>query len=185
MNRVLAWTIGAALAAGALVITALTPPESAVTAPFVVDAAIGERATGREVAVTVGEVTRAASVSEDPDDPAIEGRFLVVTLTADAVTEPQSNWFSLTVLEIDGLTYTISRRLGSLFISDRLQPGLPLTGSLVFELPEELEATKARLVFTQESNYPELDSMLRVGFDLDELPTAERVDVSDPERAVP
>ena len=164
MRRRTQWVIGAGLLVLAWLVALVTPSEDAHEAPFPVAAAVGEEGIGRNIAVRVDEVRRAESVVEG--GWTAEGNWLVVDLEAAAVVKEGVS-LTLATFTVDGRTYRASERPMSL-LQAGLFAGIPQTGSLAFELPDELVDGTGVLRFAIDSD-TRLDSVVEVTVDLAEL----------------
>lgn len=182
MSAPVRWLVGLVLAVVAIGITWVTPPERAVTAPFVVTGQIGETVQAREGTLLIDQVALADQVTDADGEDALHGTWLVLRIAVTSVREPESNWLAMTQLLVDGRTYSISRHVKAQFITGILQPGLPLQGWLAFELPAGTTSGEAELVFTQSIPNPQLDSEIRVRLQLEDLDHRETVALTDAER---
>lgn len=162
MKRWATWAVGAGLVATAWGVAVVTPAEDAEEAPFPVTAEVGERAVGRNLAVTVTDVRRAEGVGTD--EWSAEGNWVVVDLEAEAIQSEFGTLLTLVTLEVDGRTFRASERPESL-LRGGLSVGIPLSGSVAFELPEELDSGEAILTFGLDTD-PRLDSLLVLDIDL-------------------
>lgn len=175
------WTIGIACIVAAWFVALATPGEQEAQAPFEIPAAIGETATGRNLVVTVTDVRRASEVNAD--GWTAEGNWLVVDLETQAVLTEDRASLSHADLVVDGNRFTASERPDSLLRQPQAV-GIPLVGSLAFELPEGFDGGPARLELALASD-PSLDSMIVLSFDLGEVPTVEQTDLLPTEWANP
>lgn len=162
MRRWATWAVGAGLVAAAWGVALVTPAEDAEEAPFPVVVGLGDRGVGRNIAVTVTDVRRAESVRAG--EWSSDGNWVVVDLDAEAVTSEFGTLFTLATLEVDGRTFRASERPASL-LRGGLSVGIPLSGSVAFELPDELDDGDALLTFGLDTD-PRLDSLLLLEIDL-------------------
>lgn len=169
-----AWTIGVACIVAAWVVALVTPGEEQAQAPFEVPAVIGEPATGRNLVVTVTDIRRASEVSAS--GWRAEGNWLVVDLDAEAVLAESGAWLTHTEFEVDGTRFSASDRPDSLAEGGALAIGIPIEGSLAFELPDGLDSGVGRIELALNSD-PALDSMIVLTFDLGEVPTVEQTEL--------
>lgn len=160
-----AWAIGAGLIVAAWFVALVTPGEEQAQAPFIIAATVDESAVGRNLAVTITDVRRAAAVSAD--GWAAEGNWLVVDLQAESLIS-EGGVISHAMVQIDGVQFSASDRPDSL-LDAALTAGIAQTGSLAFELPEDLTAGAARLELALATDV-RLDSMIVLSFDLAEVP---------------
>ena len=165
MKSWLQWTIGAGLVVAAWGVAALTPPEEAREAPFPVRAVIGEPASGRNIETTIADVRRADRVTAGAWSA--DGNWVVVDLTVEAVmTEPAS--LALATLTIGDRVFSASERPKSLAQS-ALAVGIPLSGSLAFELPTDADQGEGTLSLALHGD-SRLDSVIELPIDLGALP---------------
>ena len=165
MRRWVSWGIGGALVAAAWGVALITPPEDAFERPFPVTVDVGERGEGRNIAITVHDVRRAGAVSAG--EWTAEGNWVIVDLDAEAVVAEFGTLLSLATLEVDGRTYSASERPESLRRGS-LSVGIPRSGSLAFELADDVEPAGAVLTFGLDTD-PRLDSLIVVPIDLREI----------------
>jgi hypothetical protein len=165
MRRWATWAIGAALVATAWGVAAVTPPEEAAESPFPVAVAVGERGEGRNLAITVDDIHRAESVSAG--EWTAEGNWVVVDLDAEAVVSEFGTLLTLATLEVDGRTFSASERPESL-LRGPLAAGIPRSGSVAFELADDVDAGTAVLTFGLDTD-PRLDSVIVLECDLGEI----------------
>lgn len=164
------------LVAGVVVATAAlgglrwtTPAYIELTGAMPVRGEGGERVAGRLLAVKVESVRLANRITVDAYGKRVTrdtgGVFAVVRIEASAVSETASiggaTWVGPT-----GRRYESTARIAgpaSLLMGTPLQPGLPKTGILVFELPEdEVPGGELRIAQLLE---PRLDSEIRIRLD--------------------
>jgi len=165
MRRAAAWAVGAGLVGVAWGVAAFTPADDASEAPFPVSVAVGERGEGRNVAITVEDIRRAANVSAE--GWSAKGNWVVVDLDAAAVTSESGTALRLITLETAGRIFSASERPESL-AAQPLAVGIPRSGSVAFELPDDIEGGDAVLTFGLSTD-PRLDSLIVLQVDLDEI----------------
>ncbi|MET0297594.1 MAG: hypothetical protein ABW024_09345 [Microbacterium sp.] len=173
MKRWAQWTIGVGLVVAAWFVAAATPPEESREAPFVVAVGVGERGEGRNIAVLVEDVARAASV--EADGWSAEGNWLVADLEVSSVEKEFGVLLSRATFEIDGITYGASERPSSL-LRTSLFAGVPQSGSLAFELPADLVSGDGVLRFGVDTD-ERLDSVIEVAVDLDGIPVEDTAEL--------
>lgn len=166
MRRALAWVAGLAMVALAAGVGHLTLSDGQQQAPFVVHAAIGERAEGRAFAVTLRQVRVADRVTADGGWSA-EGNWLVVDLDAEALRTETASILSLAELDLGERTISASERPDSLE-STPLDVGLAHSGSLAFELPADARAGTSTLRLGRSAD-DRLDSVVELELDLGAL----------------
>lgn len=165
MNRLAAAAVGAALVVAAWGVALVTPSEDDAVIPFTVQGLLGEEASGRNLAVTVTDVRRAASVSTE--EWTADGNWVVVDIEAHAIEEEVGASLVLATVQIDGVTYRASERPDSI-LETRLAVDIPRIGSLAFELPASLAAGDAVLRLALRTD-TRLDSVLEFPLDLDDV----------------
>ncbi|GAA3662018.1 DUF4352 domain-containing protein [Microbacterium marinilacus] len=173
-----AWGLAAALAAAACVVTAVTPRThlvysvAAVEMPFVVPMRMGEQAVGRTFAVTPEAVRVAEAV--ETDGGRLDGTWVVVDVVLDATGAEPGARLEQVELELGGATYTPSDRVDGTAEDATLRAGLPVRGSLVFEVPAGAAHGSARLTLGPSVDV-RLDDQLVLDLDLDAPPAAVEV----------
>lgn len=167
MKSTLAWALALVMIAAAWSVTVLTPADDAGSDAFVTDVAAGERGSGRNIAATVGAVTIAKSVTAESGWNAT-GNWVVIEVTAEASSDQVHGLLSLATLKIGDRTYSASERGPDEMTLYRTQlvPGVPQTGSLLFEVPENALRGSGILRLAT-STTPWGDSILQVNIDLD------------------
>lgn len=168
------WAVGTGLVVAAWGVAALTPPEDAREASFVVRTGIGEETVARNVVVTVTSVVRADRVTTD--DWSADGNWVVVNLTSSAVLEETGAGLYLATLTIGGRTFSASERPDS-FDGQPLAVGIPRSGSLAFELPPDVFDMSAVLSLG-ESPDPRLDAVIELPLVLGTLPHQASVELA-------
>ena len=168
-----AWAIGGGLIVLAWFAAAVTPGEEESQAPFPVAAAIGEPATGRNLTATVTDVRRTAQVVA-ADGWKAEGNWLVVDLQAGSVIS-EGGVIKHAILEIGGVRFSASDRPESL-LDTAMTAGLPQTGSLAFELPQDLTTGAGTLELALALDV-RLDSVIVLSFDLADVPVVDEAEV--------
>ncbi|QNA93651.1 MULTISPECIES: DUF4352 domain-containing protein [unclassified Microbacterium] len=142
-KHILIWVATAALLVCAWGVSKATLPDDAPNAPFPTVAQIGEPASTRNLVVTVTDVHLADRVA-DAEGWSADGTWLVVDLeAATGVTQDQSS-SRLAELTIGDRTFSATDR-GTTFVDQRLVTGVPRSGSLAFELPDDVTGDRATL----------------------------------------
>ena len=172
----------ALLAAGA-VIVGTAPTDDEVTAPFEVTGSIGDTVVGREATVLVTGIRATKHLTADyaftPLDATTTGTWIVV----DTVLTPESGNVGLnnSALRVGDYTFRASEVQPSpslqLFL---FGPDLPVTGSLIFEVPDfalELPAASDASVIFQSRIESTLDGVPVVRFDLADAESVETIDL--------
>lgn len=170
-----AWVIGAGLIVVAWFVALVTPGEEQAQAPFIVPATVGEPATGRNLIVTITDMRRTAELRA-ADGWMAEGNWLVVDLQAESVLS-EGGVISHARVEIDGVQFSASDRPDS-FIDAGMTAGIPQTGTLAFELPQDLASGAGRLEFALDDDV-RLDSMIVLSFDLTDVPVVDEAELTE------
>ncbi|ALJ20026.1 hypothetical protein [Microbacterium sp. No. 7] len=166
MSRALQWGAGVALIAAAWVVLAIAPPTDSREAPFPVTIAVGETGVARTFEVTVDGVRRARAATDGAWSA--EANWLVADLTAVATQRETGMSLFTIALDVDGDTYTASERPAS-FREAWLAVGIPRSGSVAFELPDDVDGGIATLRIAQRVD-TRLDSVVETRIDLGSLP---------------
>lgn len=182
VKRILPWALTAALLVGAWVIALVTPETSVAARAFVVQATLGERAEGRNLAVTVHDVRASHAISTSAGWRA-EGTWIVVDLDAEAVTAQYGSLLSTTTLTVGGRTFDATERGVAEGIADtvslahvQLVPGIPRTGSLAFQIPDDSLTGIATLELAAGLD-PDYDSIISLTIDLDAVPVDDDIEL--------
>jgi hypothetical protein len=182
-------TVTAVVAASALVLLAAgvqlsAPDDDTQQAAFSQRVAIGQQGTGRNVAATVTRVRLARSIHSLEWDGTTTGVWVVVQLKMSTVltaTGPDA------VLRIGGVDYDASDRPGSEALNSlTLQPGLPYSGALLFEVPRSAVASLAArqaIVRVFVARDPALDSSIEFTSDLRDADIRSSVTLEAPVRS--
>jgi hypothetical protein len=127
----------AALAVGG-VITSGTPDTDRRQRPFVRAGAMGQAVNARSFDVTVLGVRGAAKVAEDGLEHDTSGVWVLVRVRLVARDEPVLVGYAA-VRDAGGHTYLASNRLDLKLVmgGHDLQPGVPVTGEIAFEVPRD------------------------------------------------
>lgn len=175
MRRGVALAAGLGLLALAYGVSATTPPQPVLEAPFGTPATIGEETVSRHLVVTVHEVTLADRVEVDGWRGTTSGVWLAGEVTVEATTEPRL--VRIDVL-IDGVRYAPSGRLDDGIVDWTVDAGLPSTGAFAVELPADiLERAGARsaVIRIGAGSDSRLDSVVELTVDLTTLEHVDRV----------
>lgn len=144
MTRVVPWITALAMLVAAWFVAGATPDgEQRLADPFPVTAETGVAVEGDNLAVTVHEVRLADRVSAG--GWYAEGVWLVVTIDA-ALTEREPAVLRNCYLRVGERSFLASERLRyfdaeAAIDGQGLHVGIPQTGSLAFELPEDIVET--------------------------------------------
>lgn len=188
MKKFVPWLLTAALLVAAWFATLWTPTDDDITAPFIVKAEIGEPAVGRDIAVTINSVQTSDEIfiAGEPDDGdewtserptwTMAGSWVVFTVDAESNISQIASSIQRAVLVIDGRTYWADERMPSLADSIPLVPGVPVTGSIAFEVPPEARDSTA--TFQISLNFDErVDSLIELDVDLSALPLEDDIEI--------
>lgn len=163
MRAALGWIAGLALIVLAGAVTAVAPDDDATQVPFVVEARLGERAAGRDIAATITDVRLADEVTAG--GWRATGAWVVVDLEAEALLTERAAQLAVAQLRLGDRTFAASERPESL-ADARLEVGLPRAGSLAFEVPAGAATGEAVLRLGRVAD-DRLDSVLELRIDLD------------------
>ncbi|WP_153006638.1 hypothetical protein [Leucobacter sp. G161] len=178
-RTVAAWVVGLALLALASLLLRVVPSAADSEQPFVVSAEPGETAVGRTIEVTVSDVMFADTLRSGGWEQ--QANWLVVDISAEAAGADASTYLGRVALVLHGgpdgdREYRASERFPSL-TTDPLIVGVPLAGSLAFELPAGA-AGHASLELAEHAD-TRLDSLLRFDVDLDAVERLQEYDIAD------
>lgn len=185
MRRALPWIAGAALVIGAGALTAATPTDDSLDSAFDVHGSFGDTVTSRNLVVTATDATFADAVTGPDPDWDAEGNWLVVTVVASAPTTEIDAAVQLASLAVDGRVFHASERPSASLVGTALRVGIETVGTIVFELPADLDSGSAELRLTPGYLTPELDDVISVSLDLAEVPRADSVELTEPEWMLP
>lgn len=180
--RVASWWLAGALALAACLVTWLTPHShlvystNATRIPFTVPLSVGETSEGRTFTVRPLEIR---ATHEVVDADAIRGTFVIVDLVVDSTGADPSTRIGLAELEVDGRTLTPTDRVGGMIEHEQLLAGLPIQGSLVFELPPEALHGHAQLRLASDVDV-RFDTEFVLDIDLDALEVQSSATVEPP-----
>jgi hypothetical protein len=163
-SRWLAAGAAALLLVASWLVAFVTPTDAERDAPFVTSMTVGERATGRNLSVTVEAVRLAHAVHTnrwEADGPTL---WVVIELSAEAVHDDiRASLLGMT-LRVGDRSYRASERPESLW-ERGLSTGIPTSGVLAFELPQAA-ATGHGMLDLSLTNDTRVDSVLRLAIDL-------------------
>lgn len=183
MTRPLAILTALALVALAFVVARTEPQEEFGFAPFAVRVPLGEVGEGRGLQAVVDDARLADVVRLDRWTGTTTGVWLVVE-TRMATTENPS--LAYATLQLGERRWSASSRPGvGGMHSTNLEPGLPRSGSFVFELPsealDEAAATRA-VVRLADRGDTRLVTVIEVELDLTTLRHESEIDIARTER---
>lgn len=172
------WAVGILLLVLASLLLRIVPTDADSERPFVVTAAVGERASARTFDVTVSNVELVDVLrAGDWKQP---GNWLVVDVSAEGTGSDVTAYLGRAAFVLDAgagtdaasREYRASERFMSL-VAEPLVTGVPRAGTIAFELPADAAGGGA-FEFAQHGD-TRLDSLVSFSVDLDELPrVAER-----------
>ena len=171
-KTILVWSLTLVLLAAAWSVSKATLPDDASTAPFPAAAEVGEAVTTRNLAVTVTDVHVANRV-RDAEGWSAEGSWVVVDLEAAGVLSQDEGSLALAQLVIGDRTFAATER-GTTFLDQRLVTGVPRSGSIAFELPDDALAGFATLRLGTADEVL-LDDVIELTIELDGLPVEAEV----------
>lgn len=186
MRRTVAWALAVGILLLAGVVVALQPREQLIQGPFSVDVALEQEGTGRNIAATFHSIALAEVVEPDSFSEwrgESEGVWVVVDAT---VASRVDNTILNSFLLIGDDVYRGSERSEDGLESWSLSPGLPVRGTILFEVsPEVLEsATSARIMVGARSDW-RLDSVIATTVDLSSLVVEDTLLIAPVERIAP
>lgn len=173
---VLPWLLTAVLLVGAWALVKITLPVGSAQESFVTVTTLDEEASARNFAVTVTDV-RAARTVIDAEGWSTEGTWLVVDLEAAAQVKQEGASLRLATLIIGERTFSATER-GTTFYREGLVTGVPRSGSLAFELPDDVLGEVATLRLGATGN-PVLDGVVEMKIDLAALPVESEVSLQE------
>lgn len=184
-GRTTPWLIGAGLLVVAGAVTAATPPESALLAPFTVHTADDGITTSRTLAATVIEVTRTERVTTAGTEWEAEGNWLIIELAVASPTTEVDAAIGVASLMIDGRLFQASERPPASLVGTALRVGTDTVGMLAFELPTDLRSGTGELRLSGRYPTPDLDDVIAFPIDLDGARTASEVEIEEPRLGTP
>lgn len=181
MRAAAAWATAAILVAGAWTLTLLAPADDAGDEAFVTTMTIGQPAAGRNIAATVSTV-RATDTITAADGWTADGTWVVVDLSAEAMSSQSAGYLRGATLTIGDRTFSATERGPDemTLLGSQLVPGVPLSGSLMFEVPDDALDGTARLRLAT-STSPWGDTILEMTIDLEALERVDEILVADVE----
>ncbi|WEO75795.1 hypothetical protein BJQ94_10395 [Cryobacterium sp. SO2] len=171
----------------AAVVLHTAPDRELQQSAIVVPGAVGEQASGRNIAATVHSVAVTETVTAGNGwAGSTPGVWVVVDLSVQALVDDQGAPLGTAVLRVGDSGFSASIRPGDATVAAaRLATGIALNGPLMFELPADVvagaAAGSARLELAANSD-PRVDSLIVVPIDLSVLEVQPSLDVAFPER---
>jgi len=176
------WSLTVALLAGAWALNTVALPDGSSEASFATRTTIGEPAATRNLELTVTDV-RAARTLTDPQGwsaggEKAQGTWLVVDLDAAATQSQYAATLGFAELTIGERTFGATER-GETFFRQRLVTGVPRSGSLAFELPDDvIKGTALQGTATLRLSIPSdvrYDGIIEIPIPMEELPVEESI----------
>lgn len=180
MKRALPWLLGAALATTAVVISAGTPGDEVYRAPFLVHGA-GEEHPVASRTLTAASLEASFAEEVTVADWHADGNWLVVTVAASVPETEVDARIQLATLVIGDRVFQASERPGNSLTEADLRIGIDTVGMLAFELPPDIHAGQGEVRLTTSFSTPVLDDVVVLPISLDDLPTAQNIDLEAPE----
>lgn len=178
VKRVLPWVLTVALLVCAWFVAQATPTgDEAQARAFIVRTTVGEPAEGRNIAATVHDARIARAISSE-DGFRAEGTWVVVDLDAQAVRQ-QYGASLVAKLRIGDATYASTERGESFWLIDRTQlaPGIPKSGTVAFQIPDDL-LTETAVLELADSQFTAYDSIIAVELDLPSLTVVNEAEIA-------
>lgn len=117
------------------VITSHTPDADAMQKPFLRTAAIGKPVNTRTFDATVLGVRGAAVIRQNDTDHDTSGVWIIVNVRLVARSNPATLGYAV-LRDAQGRTYAATTRIDQFLTGGRtLEPGVPVTGEIAFEVP--------------------------------------------------
>jgi hypothetical protein len=174
-SKVVPWVLTAALLVGAWAIVKVTLPVDSAQEPFVTAATLDETASARNLVVTVTDVHAARAVTDDAGWSA-DGAWLVIDLDAAAQVTQQGASLRTATLVVGNRTFSATER-GTTFLDQALVTGVPRSGSLAFQLPDDAWTEHGTLRLGLAN--PVLDGVIEMRIDLADLPFEREVSLQE------
>ena len=179
MRRLLLSVLMIALAGAILLfLQSTTPPYAMLTGPIRTDGVQGDTVTSRTFSAKVDKAVQAKTIAyrrfgKDAErDTSGAWLLIAVEMRVDQQTMPIR---AATIRGASGRLYRQSRRADGapqLLSAKMVQPGLPTTGLLVFEVPEEETADMTLLLSSQYS--PQLQDEIAIALDTKKIVVRDR-----------
>ena len=186
MRRALPWLVGGALALAAGIVTAGTPGDEVYRAPFLIHGAgDGQPVSSRTLTAALLNASFAERVTVDAAEWHADGNWLVVTVAASAPQTEVGARIQLATIVIGDRVFQSSERPGNSITEADLRIGIDTVGTLAFELPPDATTGTGELRLTTSHSTPVLGDVIVLPVSLDDLPTAENVDLEDPTLGAP
>jgi hypothetical protein len=158
VNRVIAALAGLGLLVAAGLVAETAPSPAVLQEPIPVAAAVGQRAQGRDIVVTVQGIALARTLRSDDWTGTASGVWVVVRLRAETRLTSGAVTGSLTA---GGRTWNASDRPPVSLDQTSTDPGLPVEGVLAFEVPRSALVDGVVLQLGRTLR-PQADSAIRV-----------------------
>jgi hypothetical protein len=177
--------ISIALVAASFAVRLTQPSREDRQAPFIATAVIGQAVEGRDLVLTPEDVYLADRITTSSWVGETEGVWLVIDATIGSRLEIATPYATMTV---GALQYTSSDRPDDAALGGTVAPGLPQSGSFVFELPESViddPGAGHAVVRFATAFQVRLDSAIELSLDLTSLRHESSVALQDPGLVLP
>ncbi|MFT4258125.1 hypothetical protein [Microbacterium sp.] len=179
MRRAAAWIVGVGCVVAAGAVAAATPGPDAVEGPFLIRGVVGEAVTARNLVVTVEDAAFTGRLTSK--DWTVGGNWLVVDLSAAAITTEVDAGLQLITLLVGGREFIASEQPPTSLVGERLRLGVDTIGAVAFELPADVDGGHAELRLTDRYSTPYLDDVIVVPLDLDDVAHEDEIEIDRPE----
>ncbi len=159
------WIGALALLGCSALVAAVTPSDAVAQAPFRTELIPGGQVDGRTISGELLDVRLAEEITDGVWSA--EGNWLILDLEVEARKRDETLWYAR-LERADGVQFRSSERPASLR-DQGLSAGLPVRGSLVFELSDQTLGQKVRVDIGTVVADPRADSLLSLEIDLAEL----------------
>jgi hypothetical protein len=154
--------------------------------PISVSGTIGEPVTGRNIRATVHSVTATDAITAGNGwAGTTAGVWIVVDVSVEAVVDDEDAVLGTAVLRVGDTTFSASTRPGlATVVGVGLATGIPLTGPLMFEVPESVRSSEAAAAATVElaiNSDPRVDSLLVIPVGITDVTVEQRLDLALPQ----
>jgi hypothetical protein len=179
-----------AILAVSAVVMHSAPDRDLQQSPISVPGSMGQPVSGRNIRATVHSVAATESVTAGNGwAGTTAGVWIVVDVSVEAVVDDVGAVLGTAVLRVGDTTFSASTRPGRATVAGvGLATGIPLTGPLLFEVPDALRSSEAATTATLElatNSDPRVDSLLVVPVGFGDLAVEESLDLDVPEWGSP
>lgn len=181
MRRGSAVPVGLGVLALAFGVAFTTPSDAQVEAPFAATGSLGEQIVSRHLLATADDVALAREVDLDGWTGTTAGVWLVVDATLEGRVARTT--VDADVL-IDGVRYASTSRTSTDTVDGRVvDPGFPVTGSILVELPadvRDLPGARSAVLRIGPGGDSRLDSVIELTLDLTAIEVRETLERDTP-----